>query len=78
LEPLVWISRRDRLYVIFVSEALGGAKAALWMKDLVIKSVQYRSIGKPTQPHDVFSSLNIPPEWQQMCFELTAKVFDST
>ena len=41
------------------------AEATAWMKDLVVTMVQYRSIGAPTQRHELFEALQMPADVQR-------------
>ena len=49
---------RARIYLVFVSNALGGQAGADEIKDMVIQALRYRRVGPPTSVRDLFSALS--------------------
>jgi hypothetical protein len=48
---------RSRIFVVFLSDELGGAQAAALMKDRVLSIHRFRKVSTPTKVADVLDGL---------------------
>ncbi len=49
-----------RIFVIYLSDELGGAKAACLLKDRVFKMQDFRKVAPPTKATAILNQLQIP------------------
>ena len=70
MTPEAWVDlRRERIFVVFISDALGGQAGADEIRDAVLKVHRYRKICAAHQPVELLESLHIPALYKHREFQ---------